>query len=217
MLGDEEQITKPQCEYYTKTNLKDYLNEEDDSFKIGCANAYSHITNIHYHPDKNIISAFCEYTNYWFYGKLKSTDKITYNEKLLQEFFKGNGNLEYCVGHTEAIDEHTYSYLKKLEKLYEKFYIFEKKPSTQVHNRCEKGDECVQGYKKHKSTCIENGNNRFCNELENFRDLFNTHLKSQTECKHIGELPSFQGSSLAATISIPVSVMSVISFFSFVT
>ncbi|GAB69933.1 hypothetical protein PCYB_006820 [Plasmodium cynomolgi strain B] len=118
--------------------------------------------------------------------------------------------------YTEAIDERTYDDLKKLEELYEKFYIFKKNSSTHDNVPCKNGVICAQEYKNHESTCKGNGNNRFCKELENFRGQFNNHLKSKIECNHIGELPSFQGSSLAATISIPVSVMSVISFFTFV-
>ncbi|GAB69926.1 hypothetical protein PCYB_006750, partial [Plasmodium cynomolgi strain B] len=194
-------------------NLKGYLDEEDDSFNIGCANAYSHMTELALNPN---ISGFCEYTNYWFYGKLKSAYKITYND-ILRAFFNGVGNFEDCVELTEAIDERTYIDLKKLDELYEKFYNFKNKSSTQDSNRCKTGIECAQEYKNHESTCKGNGNNGFCNELENFRNLFNTHLKSVIECKNIEELPSFQGSPLAATISIPVSVMSLISFFSFIT
>ncbi|GAB70080.1 hypothetical protein PCYB_008290, partial [Plasmodium cynomolgi strain B] len=167
--------------------------------------------------DDNVnISPFCEYTNYWFYGFLKSTDKIKYNQTSLDKFFDGVDIIQYCKDHAEAIDEHTYSYLKKLEKLYEKFYIFKKKSLTDDHTRCRKGEICAQEYKKHESTCVGNGNNSFCNELEKFRVLFNNHLKSIKKCDKIEELPSFQASALATTILLPVSVISVIILFSYI-
>ncbi|GAB69982.1 hypothetical protein PCYB_007310, partial [Plasmodium cynomolgi strain B] len=148
---------------------------------------------------------------------LKSTDKITYSKKLLDEFFLWLGNFEDCIGHTEAIDENTYSNLEKLDKLYENFYNFKNESSNEDHNTCGKGEICAQDYMNQESTCKGKGNNRFCKELEKFRELFNNHLESIKKCDNIGELPYFQGSSLAGTISIPVSAMSLISLFSFVT
>ncbi|GAB69630.1 hypothetical protein PCYB_003790, partial [Plasmodium cynomolgi strain B] len=188
--------------------------DNDGSFIKFCTDAASYIRYFKNDPNIN-ISAFCEYTNYWFYGKLESTDKITYNQALLNKFFDDVDIIQHCKDHKEAIDEHAYSDLKKLDELYDKFYIFKEKSSTQDNGRCEEGKKCVQEYKKHDSTCMGNGNNRFCNELENFRDLFNKYLKSENKCDNIEELPSFQGSPLAATILLPVLVMSVIIFFSF--
>ncbi|GAB69785.1 hypothetical protein PCYB_005340 [Plasmodium cynomolgi strain B] len=200
----DQDIVKGYCDDYMKLHLQNYTNE-DDSFKKGCANAYRYVTDFSLHPK---ISAFCGYTNYWFYGELKSHEKNENYEALLHDFFERLSNFEVCVQYTEAIDEHD---------LYDKFYNFKNKSSTQHGNPCEEGRLCAQEYKNHQISCKGNGNNRFCNELEKFRDLFNDHLKSENGCKDIKELPSFQGSPLAATISIPFSVMSVISFFSFVT
>ncbi|GAB69936.1 hypothetical protein PCYB_006850 [Plasmodium cynomolgi strain B] len=194
-----------------KNNLKDYLVEEGDSFNKGCANAYSHITTLRYSHEGN-ISGFCEYTNFWLYGKLKLTDKITYN-KILHDFFENLDNFYDCKEYAEAIDENTYSDLKKLDELYEKFYIFKEESSTDDHNRCIKGEICAQEYKKLENTCVRNGNNSFCNELEKFRVLFNNHLESMIKCNNMEELQSFQGTSLASTISLPLYVMSVGKFF----
>ncbi|GAB70037.1 hypothetical protein PCYB_007860, partial [Plasmodium cynomolgi strain B] len=218
VFKEDQGIVKSQCEGYLQYNLKDYLVEKDTSFIKLCANISSHITNIKSDPNIN-KSAFCEYTNYWLYDTLKSTQKeITNYKALLRNFFQYLYNFEDCIEHNaEAIDEHIYINLKKLDELYEKFYIFKNKSSTQDILPCDKGKECVQDYKSHKITCMGNGNNSFCNELEYFRGLFNSHLKSETKCNDIKELPSFQGSPLAATISLPVSVMSAISFFSFIT
>ncbi|GAB70047.1 hypothetical protein PCYB_007960 [Plasmodium cynomolgi strain B] len=198
-----------------ESHLKEYT-DEDDSFKKGCTNALSHITTISFRPPI-IISPFCEYTNYWFYSKLKTTNKITYNQNLLENFFNDLGNSEKCIEYTEAIDENTYNDLEKLDKLYDKFYSFAKKETSTDSNNCNYGEECAQEYRKHEDTCRGKGNNSFCNELENFRVRYNNHLTSIKNCNNLKELPSFQGSSLAATISLPVSVMSAISFFSFIT
>ncbi|GAB69759.1 hypothetical protein PCYB_005080, partial [Plasmodium cynomolgi strain B] len=214
--NSQKGVEVSQCEGYIESNLNGYLDEEDGSFNKGCANALSHISDIRYGPKSNTLPGFCEYTNYWFYGKLKSTYKIKYY-KILLDFFKGLGNFEDCIEYTESIDDPKYNYLNKLDELYDNFYNFEKQSSTEDQNRCVKGEICAQEYKKHGSTCKGNGNNRFCNELQNFRNLFNNHLKLIKKCDKIEDLPSFQGSPLAATISIPVSVMSVISFFSFIT
>ncbi|GAB69407.1 hypothetical protein PCYB_001550 [Plasmodium cynomolgi strain B] len=197
-----------------KSNLKGY-NDTDNSFIKFCTNAASYITYSKYNSNVNIF-AFCEYTNYWFYGMLKSTDKITYNQTSFIKFLDDVDIIQYCKDHAEAIDEHKYSYLKKLDELYENFYIFKQKSSTDDHNRCGKGEICAQEYKKLEGTCLGNGNNSFCNELEKFRVLFNNHLESIIKCKNIEELPSFQSSALASTVLLPVSVISVIIFFSFI-
>ncbi|GAB69875.1 hypothetical protein PCYB_006240 [Plasmodium cynomolgi strain B] len=136
---------------------------------------------------------------------------------LLNKFFEEIGILGYCKDHTEAIDEDTYNDLKKLDELYESFYNFEKESPTEYHNRCEKGKKYVQEYENHKDTCNGNGNNSFCNELNNFRVIFNNQLESIKKCDNIEELPSFQRFPLSATIIVPVSLISVIIFFSFIT
>ncbi|KMZ81636.1 hypothetical protein PVIIG_05936 [Plasmodium vivax India VII] len=214
-LEDSKEVTEGFCENYIKRYLNGYI-DEDGSFNKCCNNALSHITSLKSKPEIDIYG-FCEYTNYWFYGKLKSTDKITNYMTLLQNFFEYLDNFEDCLNNTEDIDDRTYSNLEKLVELYEKFYDFEKEPSSHDHILCGKGQICVREYMKHEDTCKRNGDNSFCNELENFRERFNTHLKSIKKCDNIEELPSFQGSSLAATISLPVSVMSVISLFSLIT
>ncbi|SCA60017.1 VIR protein [Plasmodium vivax] len=214
-VDEPKRAVEGNCKHYINSYLNDY-KDEDGSFNNCCINAISHITTLTSSSERN-ISGFCEFTNYWFYGKLKSIDKIKNYKTLLQYLFEELANFEDCEKHTEAIDDTTYSYLEILVELYEKFYGFEEASSAQDQERCEKGRKCVQDYKSHGITCKSNGNNSFCNELENFRVLFNNNLKSKNKCDNIEELPSFQGPSLAATISLPVSVMSVISFFSFIT
>ncbi|CAG9472756.1 unnamed protein product [Plasmodium vivax] len=121
-----------------------------------------------------------------------------------------------CEDHTKSIDKNIHKKLQILYKLYENFKKFKEETSKDSSN-CKSGKLCAQEYETHEGTCKGNGNNSFCNELENFRVLFNNHLKSKNKCDNIEELPSFQGPSLAATISLPVTLMSAISFFSFIT
>ncbi|KMZ95145.1 hypothetical protein PVMG_06012 [Plasmodium vivax Mauritania I] len=203
------------CNDFLETKLLGYT-DDDNSFKKCCANALTHITNLK-EAMSDKIPGFCEYTNYWFYGKLKSIDEIKNYKTLWHKFFEDIENFDVCSSYTRAIDEQTYTNLKNLFELYENFYNFKNKSSTRDHDRCEKGEICVQDYKSHENTCKGNGNNSFCNELENFRVKFNNYINTIEKCDKIEELPSFQGPSLATAISLPVSVMSVISFFSFIT
>ncbi|GAB70069.1 hypothetical protein PCYB_008180 [Plasmodium cynomolgi strain B] len=202
---DENQgVVKSYCTQYMTSHLMNY-KDEDSSFMDGCTNASSYITTINLDPNINKYP-FCEYTNYWFYGKLKSTDKITNYKTLLEKFFGELVNFDDCINNTESIDDPKYNYINKLDEMYDNFYIFKKEPSPEDDNPCDKGKKCVQDYKRLVSTCMENGMNSFCNELENFRVSFNDHLKSKNKCENIKELPSFQGSPLAPAISIPFSV-----------
>ncbi|KMZ82868.1 hypothetical protein PVIIG_04619 [Plasmodium vivax India VII] len=163
---------------------------------------------------ESVISAEIKESD-WIYKEVISKNGHKYNE-LINHFFDNIGNLEKCEDHTKSIDKNIHKKLQILYKLYENFKKFKEETSKDSSN-CKSGKLCAQEYETHEGTCKGNGNNSFCNELENFRVLFNNHLKSKNKCDNIEELPSFQGPSLAATISLPVTLMSAISFFSFIT
>ncbi|SCA60340.1 hypothetical protein, conserved [Plasmodium vivax] len=191
------------CNDFLRDKLNGYVND-DNSFNKCCANAETYLTDLIEGTSENVTS-FCKFLNYWFYDKLKSINNVTYSKDLLDKFFDEMQNVEDCNDSTEEIDEPTYSDLEKLVELYENFYVFEEASSAEDHDRCGKGTKCAQDYKNHESTCRGKGNDRLCNELENFRVLFNNHIKSKNKCQNMEELPSFQGPSLATTISLPVA------------
>ncbi|GAB69928.1 hypothetical protein PCYB_006770 [Plasmodium cynomolgi strain B] len=154
---------------------------------------------------------------YWLYVDVLNrepshTDTIELYKDLINQHDSGSIFQEYKNQFNEKKSEN----LIKLFTLYKNFNKVEI-DTTSNKEKCGCAKECATTYMGYIDLCHNGNDQDFCNELKNFRVRYNNHIKSIENCNAPKELPSFQGSSLAATISIPVSIMSVISFFSFIT
>ncbi|SCA60018.1 VIR protein [Plasmodium vivax] len=202
---ESDGLHKEKCEGFMSEKISDYT-DASGNFLTFCAKTVKYSTQLASELNSNKLP-FCMYLNYWIYNEVISKDETKYNNSIINGFLDHIDNLETCENHTKSIDKNIHENLQILYKLYEDFKKIKEETLTDS-NDCKSEEKCAQYYKSQEDKCKGKDNNSFCNALENFRVKFNDHLRSKNECKEIEELPSFQGPSLAATISLPVSVMS---------
>ncbi|GAB69780.1 hypothetical protein PCYB_005290, partial [Plasmodium cynomolgi strain B] len=170
------------------------------------------------HNDTYAENGF-KYMYYWLYvdvlkRKVKHYDTIKLYKELIDKYEEKGWHLfEKCKN---LLNEKNSENLIKLFTLYKYFNKVEANYALDKE-KCKYAKECADTYMRYIGESHICDDKDFCSQLEKFRVKFNNHLTSIEYCDELKEFPPFQVSSLSATISLPVSVMSIISLFSFIT
>ncbi|CAI7718340.1 hypothetical protein PVPAM_040008600 [Plasmodium vivax] len=187
---------------------------DNPTFINNCHLATSYLMQLNPTNNSINITEACKYFNYWLYSVVLFEGRYQYD---LPNFYK---NLSYfqeediCTEYIENISDDISTKIKNLIYIYKN--LNEISNSTCSDN-CTCAKNCYEKYMLYKDTCTQGKDKNLCRELENFREKYNSLTESVNKCdaQYIS-FPSFQGSPLAATISIPVFTMSLISFVSFI-
>ncbi|CAG9484547.1 unnamed protein product [Plasmodium vivax] len=221
-LKMDAHIEKPPNEYESSCQgiTKNHLSNKDINVKNSCLIVMAYLNDIRTtYYNKDIVS-HCKYVYYWLYEFLLinlGNDKIVlqyYNDILNKYNEKQDSSI--CVGTVEEFDEEKYGKISVLYNVYEKYYRFTKNIQACSNDFCTCGDECIKDYKAHIQKCTDPSNYEFCNELENFRTIYNTHIASDNSCDNMPKyLPPFLIIHISYIILIPITILLVISFFIF--
>ncbi|GAB69921.1 hypothetical protein PCYB_006700, partial [Plasmodium cynomolgi strain B] len=201
------------CDGFTSSLLKSTKCESVSA----CRAVEKFLNNLQLNHDPSYTENGFKYMYYWLYADVLNSDPshiemVELYKKLIDQYDTSTIYEKY----KNQLNE------KKSENLINLFTLYNNFNKVEVHStpnaeKCDCAKKCAITYMDYIVQCHNDNDQDFCNELENFRLRYNNRLKSIENCNELKELPSFQGSSLAATISLPVSIMSIISFFSFIT
>ncbi|SBT01979.1 PIR Superfamily Protein [Plasmodium ovale curtisi] len=84
-----------------------------------------------------------------------------------------------CENHIEEIKHDIYVNLKELYELYEKFNKLKNGPTSCTKDNCTCVNECANLYLSYEGKYNGDYYQYFCNELENFRGLYNDQMKNE--------------------------------------
>ncbi|SBS94955.1 PIR Superfamily Protein [Plasmodium ovale curtisi] len=84
-----------------------------------------------------------------------------------------------CENHTEEIKHDIYVNLKELYELYEKFNKLKNGATSCTKDNCTCVNECANLYFSYEGKYNGDYYQDFCNELENFRGLYNDQMKNE--------------------------------------
>ncbi|SBT73500.1 PIR protein [Plasmodium ovale] len=170
--------------------------------------------------NNSYVDEGCKYLFYWIYTEaLKREIHIdtAFNiyEMLLQTYDDENDSYT-LQEYIKNINKDMLFNLIKLIGLYENFNKL-KEVSKPACKNCDCAKECVKWYTGYVEECHAGYDTDFCDELENFRDLYNEHMLSENDCVGVEKiLPSTRRVGLAFAISIPLVTLLMMSFIFFI-
>lgn len=121
-----------------------------------------------------------------------------------------------CENHIEEIKHDIYVNLKELYELYEKFNKLKNGPTSCTKDNCTCVNECANLYLSYEGKYNGDYYQYFCNELENFRGLYNDQMKNENCGDNVDKtLKSFKKNNTVIIIFIPFIIILVTFIFSF--
>ncbi|KMZ83380.1 hypothetical protein PVBG_05927 [Plasmodium vivax Brazil I] len=215
-------IEKPPNEYesWCQEITEKHLFNNDINVKKSCPIVMAYLNEIKTkYYERNMIS-HCKYVYYWLYeyvvmkhGNIKNV--LQYYNDILNKYNEQHVS-STCVGTVEEFDKEKYGKISVIYNVYDKYYSFTEKIKSCTSDLCTCGYECIKDYKAHIQKCTDPSNYEFCNELENFRTIYNTHIASDNSCDNMPKyLPPFLIIHISYIILIPITILLVISFFIF--
>lgn len=198
---------------------KHFINDHE-KYRNPCTQVLKYLSYLESKPSLD-YRACCKYLNYWLYDNVINNKKSEYNALKLYQQFKNLDNdlLDHniCEKYIEDINDDIFSELKELYTLFDKFNHIKKETTSNIANICKIADECSTLYRKQEQKCAANYKNIFCNELENFRKVYNSYMASKIKCNAESIiLPSFLKNNLAAIIIVPFVIILIVSFILFI-
>ncbi|KMZ91860.1 hypothetical protein PVMG_00733 [Plasmodium vivax Mauritania I] len=178
--------------------------EDNGSFKGYCS---SHITNdltsSTYNSDHLIVSCVS------FVQFLTSLSKKPSNDEV-----HGYLYLYYWLYHAVLIKNITndvFLNIQTLAVLYENLKKFKNKEFCN-NDKCKCSHNIVNLYTKYIDDCRKGVNTEFCNELDNFRNMYNKHMEKPNECDEVQKiLPSARITDNTLIIITPFVIAFVLS------
>ncbi|CAI7717638.1 PIR protein [Plasmodium vivax] len=215
-------IKNPPKEYESSCQgiTENHLSNNDISIKNSCLIVMAYLNDIRTTYYNRDIVSHCKYVYYWLYEFLLirlGNDKnvLQYYNDILNKHNEQHAP-SICVGTVEEFDKEKYGKINALYNVYEKYYSYTKKIQSCTSHLCTCGYECIKDYKTNIQKCTDPSNYEFCNELENFRTIYNTHIASGNSCDNMPDyLPPFLIIHISHIILIPITILLAISFILF--
>ncbi|SBT84127.1 PIR protein [Plasmodium ovale] len=205
-------------------NTEKYLESEYAIDIEPCARVSMYLNHLKSMYKQDYIEDGCKILNFWLNDLVQEKQNSGYSTlKLYEGLVKMNIDNSYlesdiCSGYIEHIDNKIFKKVKELHDLYNKFYKLKNGTTSPTFNICNCADECATLYMTFENKCDGSSTYYFCNELENFRKLYNEHMKSVTTCEPLKKyLPSFQKSDISVFILTSLIIIFLLSFALFVT
>ncbi|SBT85584.1 PIR protein [Plasmodium malariae] len=89
-----------------------------------------------------------------------------------------------CAQELKVIDSNVLAKLTELYNLYENFNNFNIE-KDQITMNCESARKCYEFYNKHYKDCDESNNDDFCEELKNFKEVYEDTMSNVTSCPDV--------------------------------
>ncbi|CAI7722535.1 PIR protein [Plasmodium vivax] len=137
----------------------------------------------------------CIYLYYWLYHDVLSKNESTYNtitlfETFAKAYMQHKNDAQIYLDYVKNITNDVFINIQKLAVLYDNLENFKNNMSCDS-NKCNCAHNIVDLYTKYIDDCRKGVNTEFCNELDNFRNMYNKHMEKPNECDEVQKiLPS---------------------------
>ncbi|SBT31162.1 PIR Superfamily Protein [Plasmodium ovale wallikeri] len=212
--GSDNQLYSGHCDDINTI----YSAESEHNINKNCEKAMMFLNHLVQHD--SYMDEGCTYLYYWLYAEVLNKNQsidiaIRLYEWLLTKYDDENGT-ETFKNHSNYLSRSMLENLIKLIKLYDHFNKF-KQVSESASRNCECARECVNWYTDYVNECHAGSDVDFCNELENFRELYNGHMITESDCHDVQKvLPSVKRIDFTLVILIPLVTVLIISFIFFI-
>ncbi|SBT58520.1 PIR Superfamily Protein [Plasmodium ovale wallikeri] len=204
------------------SNIESYIKKNVEYYRDPCKKISKYLNHLEEIHESTYVTKGCKYLNYLLYEKMLMNRKDGYSIQELYENLKDmNMEIGYldeniCENHIEEIKHDIYVNLKELYELYEKFNKLKNGPTSCTKDNCACANECANLYFSYEGKCNGDYHEDFCNELENFRGLYNDQMKNENCRDNAAKtLKSFKKNN-TVIILIPFILILVTSVFSFI-
>ncbi|SBT54909.1 PIR Superfamily Protein [Plasmodium ovale wallikeri] len=171
------------CNEYTQK----YLTGSQGNASTICHAVMYFLNHLKEHSDSSYIDKGCKYLFYWLYADVLNKEQSTENtlilyKELYDRYNSDEDSMNILDNHIKQINEVVSDNLVKLFGIYDIFKkLKEEFISQDNENKCT--NDCVELYTRYVSECRKVYDNDFCNELKNFREVYNSYIQSIPSCK----------------------------------
>ncbi|EDL42839.1 variable surface protein Vir2/15-like [Plasmodium vivax] len=210
---------KGHCRIQITNDLTRFTHNSDNLIEP-CVKFVQFLTRLSEKPSKDKVHG-CIYLYYWLYHAVMSKDKSTYNTFTLFETFskaykQHKKDAQIYLDYVKNITKDAFLNIQTLAVLYENLENFKKHKSC-GNNKCNCAHNIVELYMKYIDDCRRGVNTEFCNELDNFRNIYNEHMEKPNECDKVQKiLPSARITDNTLIIITPFVIAFVLSFILFI-
>ncbi|SBT58523.1 PIR Superfamily Protein [Plasmodium ovale wallikeri] len=208
-------LSKEFCNNIIKDNLNYNVN---DNFADQCAKGIIYVNALTEKPTSVDVTTECKYLSYRLYDEVnnhKNGDNTTL--KLYNALFSGYdvySDRNICNIFTDYINDDIYQKIEKLIELYTNFKRFQTSQKTSS-DYCSYAQKCSNSHEILIMKFCLDENNSFCEELEKFKEKYDSGVKS-VNCPNIPKsLTSIKRYNIGAITSITISLILVIPFATF--
>ncbi|KMZ88658.1 hypothetical protein PVBG_06020 [Plasmodium vivax Brazil I] len=204
-----------------KTHVSIYSGTTD-FFKSDCIKCMKYLKYLDDYDDLGYQKQGIVYLYLWlqYYEKKNNIDNVKTLDSintLMESYEKISTNVPNIQNiYNNDIKNKLNDKLNDLYYLYYKFNKFKKNESC-TDTKCTCAKECVDTYIMSIKKCDSDGNEYLCNELEKFREQYNTYMSSVEACPGVQSyLPSCKKYSTSVIILFSFITISVLSSLLFI-
>ncbi|GAW83932.1 variable surface protein [Plasmodium gonderi] len=174
--------TPPDREVTTLCNLiRSRFFDSNDSIIAYCQKFYKYLDLIKLKNNSDQYS-YCKYFNFILKDILTKFKFPCNGEKqcyqnIIRIEHKGKKISNTCQDYVDDLDNDTFYILKNLDQLYSDFKALEEDPTN-----CSSSSKCYNKYRDLLSICQKGKSRNFCEELREFRQKYNDHMKTALYC-----------------------------------
>ncbi|KMZ87221.1 hypothetical protein PVBG_04006 [Plasmodium vivax Brazil I] len=186
-----------------------------DHLIVSCVSFVQFLTSLSKKPSNDEVHGYL-YLYYWLYHAVLSKDKSTYNTFTLFETFskaykQHKKDAQINLDYVKNITNDVFLNIQTLAVLYENLKKFKNNEFCN-NDKCKCSHNIVNLYTKYIDDCRKGVNTEFCNELDNFRNMYNKHMEKPNECDEVQKiLPSARITDNTLIIITPFVIAFVLS------
>ncbi|KMZ97760.1 hypothetical protein PVNG_03343 [Plasmodium vivax North Korean] len=202
------------CRSHITNDLTPFTHNSDNLIEP-CVNFVQFLTRLSEKPSNDKVHG-CIYLYYWLYHGVLNKKESTNNTFTLFETFakaykEHKEDAQIYVDYVKNITNDVFLNIQTLVVLYQNFENFKNNQSCD-NNKCKCAHNIVDLYTKSINYCRKDVNTVFCNELDNFRNMYNKHMEKQNECDEVQKiLPSARITDNTLIIITPFVIAFVLS------
>ncbi|SBS96858.1 PIR Superfamily Protein, partial [Plasmodium malariae] len=156
------------------------LNTAGSNFVTPCQEIGRYLVEI---KDKYYSDRFkrCKYLKY----RINSDNKYNKDHRWFGAYKEVSSHIKnICSQELKEIDHNVLTKLKNLYNLYEDFNNFNNQ-DDKITKNCESPRKCYEFYNTHYKDCDESKNDDFCEELKNFKEVYEDTMSNVTSCPDV--------------------------------
>ncbi|GAW83982.1 variable surface protein [Plasmodium gonderi] len=183
-----EKLQEKKKSYYDScTEIDKKIVNSQGTFIVDCQNLSLYLDHIKTNT-RNNQKASCIYFSYKLKDFLKRKGATCGGEKNCYEIMKNKAKNDHmvlfdiCKDHVVDISDSTYYIMEKLIHLYDQCLFLT------YDNDCNYGIECYEIYRDLLLISQNGNNNSFKDVLENFKDKYNSEMKTRTGCESVPKI-----------------------------